>query len=275
MQANQSKLSDIAATAARLAKDSYVVGNDVSESMREKENIYDPRETARKIVDQALDQIIDGAVKDAKSDMAGRRADEINARIKDVVRAHKNAYFRNDLLIQRSINATSRQIEVLLEGKTAEIFGGQLSLGTFQGIVANSVGGLPDSETLYALKAEICKQIESALTANTTENTSVIGQFMGSLEIEKLTSDLTKRANELKNQLHAKIASGLKVSIAEQKEKIALFQAQNAEVEKQVKAYQQQLQEKAKHLQQQAEDAMQAAQNALVNEISKTIRIEF
>ena len=234
------------------------------------------REAAKKLVDSSLDKIIDDAVK--KFTATANRSDaDFNQRVKDLIRGHKSAFFNADKLIDQATVDAKKQLDYMIDQKVKAVLDEKMLDKQLRplNVLLNKAQTELNSKLSATIKFDIAKELDKNLESMLKDPLKGVNVTLNKYGLNNLSKELNTQVTSIRSALATNLTKNMTADIAKHQAQIAEVTKKIVEVEKQIKQYEQQIQDKIKEMQNAVNVKIKEAEKKLVDEISKSIKLNF
>lgn len=237
---------------------------------------FKTREAAAKLVDSSLDKIIDDAVKKFTATTSKSDAD-FNQKLKDLIRGHKTAFFNADKLIDKATIDTKKQLDYMIDQKVKSVLDEKMLDKQLRplNVLLNKAQTELNSKLSATIKLDIAKELDKNLESMLKDPLKGINVTLNKYGLNNLSKELNTQITSIRSSLATNLTKNMATDIAKQQTKIAEVTKKIVEVEKQIKQYEKQIQDNIKELQNMVNEELKEAEKKLVDEISKSIKLNF
>lgn len=237
---------------------------------------FDTGKAAQKIVDNALDKMIDDAVKAAKNDKSSKTQAELDQEIKEIVRGHKNAAFNSNKLLTATVADTKKELDLLIDRQVEELVNAKMLDQTSRPMnvaINQNIDLKINAELKKVIRFDVTKSLNNTIGGIFKDPMKDVSKTLNQLHLNALNKALNLQVTALQGNLAKSITKGMGSSITAEQNKVATVQKQIVEIQKQVQAFEQKLKDQVKALQDKINAESQKVEKQLVDEIKKSIKI--
>ena len=237
---------------------------------------FKTREAAAKLVDSSLDKIIDDAVKKFTATTSKSDAD-FNQKLKDLVRGHKTAFFNADKLIDKATIDAKKQLDYMIDQKVKSVLDEKIltqQLRPLDKLLYKAQTEL-NSKLSDTIKLDIAKELDKNLESMLKDPLKDVNVTLNKYGLNDLSKELNTQVTSIRSALATNLTKNMTADIAKHQAQIVEVTKKIVEVEKQIKQYEQQIQDKIKEMQNAVNVKIKEAEKKLVDEISKSIKLNF
>lgn len=240
-------------------------------------NNFDTGKAARKVVDDALNKMIDDAVKAAKNDKSSKNQAELDQQIKEIVRGHKNAAFNSNRLLTATVADTKKQLDSIIDKQVKELVDTKMmeqALRPLNVDIHQNIDLKLNAELKKLIRIDVTKSLNNAIGGILKDPNKDVSKALNQLHLDSLNKVLNSQVAALQGNLAKSITKGMSSNIAAEQKRVAAVQKQIVEVQKQVQAFEQKLKDQVKALQEKVNTELKKVEKQLVDEIKKSVKIK-
>ena len=278
MADNQSIINKIVSDATKAAsQDAIKAVSAITKQTVDLTSVFNAKDSAAKVVDSSLNKIIDDAIAKVKVDNAGKTTQEINDAIKAEIRSHNNAIFQAQTLIDAAVKDTTKQLTSMIDKQVqSSINANFLTQATRPLDVALHQVDLKISNELASItRIDVTKQMNQAISNLTGSPMKSIDVTLHQLHLDGIEKILDTQVAGIQTSLAKSITSNISASVKLEQLKIATFTKQIVEVEKQVKAFEDNIKAQIKAVTDKIAAEVKAVETKIISDITKSIIISF